>query len=175
MAMVRALRPEAVSLAIRELLPEGADEGPVAEFLGWLAAERVAPQYILHTPEDLGRFRDLRRRGVVPGDRPFVLFVLGRYTKGQVSSPRDLLPYLAAGTDGMDWAACAFGPFEGAAVLTAAALGGHGRVGFENNLYLSDGTVAEDNAALVAQFRRGVRLIGRPIADAAAARAYLAA
>jgi len=41
-----------------------------------------------------------------------------------------------------------------------AFLGGHVRVGFENNLFLPDGTIAADNAALVAVAARIVRDAG---------------
>jgi len=45
---------------------------------------------------------------------------------------------------------CAFGPAEAPCVVTGALLGGDVRVGFENNLWLPDGELAPDNAALVA-------------------------
>ena len=57
-----------------------------------------------------------------------------------------------------------------ACVATAAAFGGHMRVGFENNLKLSDGATAPGNAALVAQAAQAGRVLGRPIATAAQAR-----
>jgi 3-keto-5-aminohexanoate cleavage enzyme len=46
---------------------------------------------------------------------------------------------------------CAFGRREAACVVAAALLGGHIRVGFENNLLLPDGTLAGSNADLVRQ------------------------
>lgn len=174
MASVRAVRPEAVSVAIRELAPDAAHESDAADFFGWLARENVMAQYILYSDEDVDRFADLRRRGIVPGDIPFVLFVLGRYTKNQESAPSDLLPFLSVWREPGQWALCAFGRREGACALTAATLGGHSRVGFENNFYLGDGTLAPDNAALVAQTRAGAELIGRPIADAAHVRTTFA-
>lgn len=174
MAAVRAVRPEAVSMAIRELCPDDGAVGDFAEFLLWLKAERISPQFILYSPDDCDRFSELCRRGVVPCGRPFVLYVLGRYTKDQRSVPADLLPFLQTGGDApFDWAICAFGPREGACALTAAALGGHARVGFENNIYLADGSVAPDNAALVRQIADGARLLGRNLADAERARAHL--
>jgi uncharacterized protein (DUF849 family) len=174
MAMVRELRPEAVSLALRELAPDKAAEPAAAEFFAWLRHEQIRPQFILYSEEDLRRFDDLRARGVVPQERPFLLFVLGRYTKGQASDPRDLLPFLAANQAGHGWALCAFGGREIACAVTAAALGGHARVGFENNLHLPDGARAPDNAALIAAAAAGARAIGRPLADAEAARAVMA-
>lgn len=175
MAVVRALRPEAVSLAVREIVPDAATEPAASDFLAWLARERVMPQYILYSAEDVERFRDLHRRGVIPDDRPFALFVLGRYTSGQRSMPGDLLPFVTPLPDDMVWAICAFGPRENACALAAAALGGHARVGFENNMQLADGRTAPDNAALVAQVAAGAALLGRPVADAATARAVLSA
>ncbi|MDH3228256.1 MAG: 3-keto-5-aminohexanoate cleavage protein [Alphaproteobacteria bacterium] len=174
MAAVRAVRPEAVSMAIRELCPDEPAVGAFAGFLSWLKSESISPQFILYSPDDCERFADLRRLGVVPYDRPFVLNVLGRYTPDQKSVPANLLPFLQSGNGlAIDWAICAFGPRECACALTAAALGGHARVGFENNIHLADGSVAPDNAALVGQIADGTRLLGRGLADADRARAHL--
>lgn len=169
MALVRDLRPEAVSLALRELIPDPAAESTAAEFLSWLMREHIWPQYILYAPEDLARFADLRRRGLIPGARPAVLCVLGRYSSGQRADPAELLPFLNSDLpDG--WSLCAFGPRENACMLLATALGGHARVGFENNLQLPDGSLAPDNAALVAAAAAGAALAGRTLLDADAAR-----
>jgi uncharacterized protein (DUF849 family) len=148
MRMVRELKPEAVSLAVREIVPDEAAEPAAAEFLAWVAAEGILTQYILYSDDDLRRFDDLIARGVIPGERQVVLFVLGRYTKGQTSEPRELMPFLAANSREHLWSVCAFGPREAACAIAAAALGGHARVGFENNFHLPDGSLAADNAAL---------------------------
>jgi uncharacterized protein (DUF849 family) len=174
MAMVRKLRPEAVSLALREFVPGAAQEKEAAEFFTWLEAERILPQYILFSDQDVIRFHDLMTRGVVPAGPKFLLFVLGRYTAGQRSQPADLLPFLAANGARHPWSVCAFGPRETACAVTAAALGGHARVGFENNLYLPDGSVAPDNAELVNAAAAGARMLGRPLGDAETARAIMA-
>lgn len=174
MRMVRELRPEAVSLAVREIVPDRAAEPAAADFLAWLAAERILPQYILYSAEDLARFDELVARGVVPGERLLVLFVLGRYTRDQTSHPRDLMPFLNANSRDHLWSVCAFGPRETACAVAAAALGGHARVGFENNLHLPDGGLAPDNAALVAAVVRGLEAIGRRPAGAGEAREMMA-
>lgn len=175
MRMVRALRPEAVSLAVREIVPDEAAEPEAAAFLAWVEAEGILPQYILYSDDDLRRFDDLIARGVVPGERQLVLFVLGRYTKGQTSEPRDLLPFLDANSRDHLWSVCAFGPREAACAIAAAALGGHVRVGFENNLHLPDGTLAADNAALVTAVAEGLSAIGCRPASAAEARDMMGA
>ena len=81
MAAVRALRPEAVSLSLRELCPDEAAEAEAAAFFAWLRGESIWPQYILYSPGDLTRFEQLRRRGLFAEERPSCLFVAGRYTE----------------------------------------------------------------------------------------------
>ena len=178
-AMVRALEPEAVSLAIRELIPDESEEDASREFLAWLAGTGCLPQYILYAPEDVARFGRLQAEGVIPPGPAFLLFVLGRYTPGQRSVPNDLLPYLTEieawpEAAKLPWAICAFGPKETACVTAAATLGGHARVGFENNLYLPSGQRARDNAELAAAGAGAPAPIGRPLAEAAAARRIMA-
>ena len=165
-AMVQALRPEAVSVGLREFDQPEIGESGLAEFFAGLVRENVMTQVILYDVQDLQRWQDLRHRGVVQ-DAPWsLLFVLGRYTAGQTSSPTDLVPFVHAHTTGEPWSVCAFGATEHACVTAAAALGGHVRVGFENNLYLKNGQIAPDNAALVTQAAEATRSLGRPVATA---------
>ena len=164
--MVRALRPEAVSVALRELDQPEIGAAGLADFFGWLARERVMTQVILYDTADLARWQALRADGTVPDAPWFLLFVLGRYSVGQVSSPRDLLPFVAAHSGAEPWAMCAFGAAEHACAMAAAALGGHVRVGFENNLLTKEGGTAPNNAALVAQSADIARCLGRPLASA---------
>lgn len=173
MEMVRRLKPDHVSLALREIVADATAEAEAAAFLQWLGAEGVTPQYILYSPEDVSRFLDLRRRNVVPGRSHSLLFVLGRYGRRQ-ARPEDLLPFLEAlgHTDDI-WSVCAFGGMEHACVAAAIALGGHARVGFENNMILKDGAVAPNNAPLVAQVGQLAAALGRPLADARTAHALL--
>lgn len=176
MALVRELKPAAVSLALREILPEDASVTRVTGFLGWLKANAISPQFILYTPEEAARFHELRRRGAIPQERPFVLFVLGRYVaEGHVTTPADLLGFLREHDMACPWALCAFGRTETAALAAAAALGGHVRVGFENNLEQADGSMAASNAERVAAVAALVRGMGRKVADVAETTALLGA
>lgn len=176
MALVRTLRPEAVSLAVRELIPPSdavaETEAEAAAFLGWTRDAGVHVQYIVYDVGDLRRLQDLHRRGLIPDAHPFALYVLGRYGQADSAAPKDLIPFLAepqtdpgSGPDDPDppdsWAVCAFGRREGACALAAAAFGGHVRVGFENNLLLADGRPAADNADLVRQTAAGAWALGR--------------
>lgn len=174
MAVVRETMPEACSASIRELAGEEAAEPAAADFFQWAAASDIHVQYILYNPDDLQRFVDLHRRGLIPQARPCLLYVLGRYSADQQSVPADLLPFLDLDLPfDADWFVCAFGRQEAGCALTAAALGGHARIGFENNTLLANGETAPDNASLVRQLAPGAGILGREIADAAAARDLL--
>ncbi len=167
-AVVKAAKPRAASLALREIAPDAEAEPGFLALLDWMSRERVAPQIILYAPEEAVRLAAMRDGGKLPfADIP-VLYVLGRYTPGQKSEPADLLPFLGESMPRFaHWSVCAFGAREAACVATAAMLGGHVRVGFENNLMLPDGTRAPDNAALVAAAATLVRGAGLELATAA--------
>lgn len=175
MAVVRAVRPEAVSIALKEILPDdGTDPAPALDFLHELSHFNVMVQHILYSPEEVRRFQRLRRDGTLPGGPVFPLFVLGRYAAGQRSDPRALCGVLEAwGADPDPWAVCAFGPEETACLGAAVAFGGHCRVGFENSLWRPDGRVAADNAEAVRRVAGLAAICGRPVADAEAARTLL--
>lgn len=171
MAAVRALRPEAVSLALGEIIPDRAAEAEARAFLHWMVERAVAPQFILYRPEEVGQLHDLVDRGVIPFPRPILLFVLGRYARDQQSAPEDLDPFVGAlaGRD-LPWAMCAFGKREADCAIRAAQLGGHVRVGFENNLSLPGGGLAPSNAALVAATADLLRAAGFRLMEPARAR-----
>ncbi|WP_210238706.1 3-keto-5-aminohexanoate cleavage protein [Cohaesibacter sp. CAU 1516] len=158
-ALVRSVQPKAVSISIREMLSDG-DNRDILRFYHdqWHASSGI--QHILYGTDDIALLQDLCQRGIVPKDDLKLLFVLGRYTAGQVSSPDDLLPFLEAQkaldqTCGApsDWACCAFGQAETDCLARAVAKGGKVRIGFENNLHHSDGSLARDNADRVAHLR----------------------
>ena len=149
MAMVKELKPEAASVALREICPDQEAESAAADFYAWTNAEKIMVQHILYSPEEVQRFEALRSRGVIGDEKPFVLFVLGRYTTTLTGDVSELQSFINAVSKNTSWAVCCFGATESEAVVRAAALGGHARVGFENNILLPDGTQAGDNAALI--------------------------
>lgn len=176
MATIRALEPEAVSVALREILPDGAEDVPVRRFFGWLGERRVWTQIILYDPADIERFIALSKTGLFAVRRPSLLLVLGRYTAGQRSEPSDLDPMLQALApmrEAVSWSVCAFGPKENACMRHALAEGGHVRVGFENNMVLPNGETAGYTADLVGLAADAARAAGRPPLAAAAVRALV--
>jgi uncharacterized protein (DUF849 family) len=175
--VVEAVRPEAVSLAPRELVPDEARETRAAAFFAWLKAESIWPQFILYEPSEIARFADLCGRGVIPFARPFVLFALG-YHGEAAASPGDLDGFLKAlhGAGlAVDWAICAFGRRESDCAAAAFAQGGHMRAGFENNIEAPDGTPLTSNAQSVLLVREKLEALGRTPMSGAQARSFMQA
>jgi len=171
MAAVRAVRPEAVSLALRELAPGEADKAGFAAFMAWLQDEGIAPQIILYDRQDVDRLLQWAADGVLDAAATSALFVLGRYAEGQRSNPVDLLAFLGVGpVPFRDWMVCAFGPNEPRCAALAGLLGGHVRVGFENNLHRPDGRLAASNAELAGETARLLQALRLELASAAEVR-----
>jgi uncharacterized protein (DUF849 family) len=157
-ALLRRITPEGVSISLAEML---ADDHRAAARRSYhaLAEAGVAVQHILYDTAQVQRLAAEIAAGTIPPDKLCVLYVLGRYTQGQVSTPGDLTPFLTiAKALGLkpDWAICAFGRHETACLTAAHAVGGKLRVGFENNLLMADGVLAADNAARVAEVLRAI-------------------
>lgn len=157
-ACLAALRPDGFSIALTEMLADG--DIPAARRSYFAAQEAgIAIQHILYTPEDVALLAHHLALGTFPAPEQAglqLMLVLGRYTPGQQSTPAMLTPYLSAlqtlppNAGQPDWAICAFGPGETACLYHALQSGGKVRVGFENSLWHSDGSLARDNADRVA-------------------------
>jgi 3-keto-5-aminohexanoate cleavage enzyme len=167
MAFVDALDPAPISVAIREFLP--VTEPAFAAFLHRAASRGFWIQYIIYTVDELKHLTRLQADGIVPQVRPAVLFVLGSYLEQRSGKPMDLIPFVQHVIAGWSWSVCSFGSLEHQCTMTAAALGGHIRVGFENNALLANGARAAKNSTLIQQAVDGLRHLSLQAADNAAA------
>ncbi|WP_460805666.1 beta-keto acid cleavage family enzyme [Microbulbifer agarilyticus] len=91
---------------------------------------------------------------------------------GAQALPRNFQAMVDNLPQGANWAGFALGSMEMPMVAQAALLGGHVRVGLEDNLYLERGVPAT-NAQLVERARQIVELMGAEIQTAEQARATL--
>jgi uncharacterized protein (DUF849 family) len=171
-ASVRAVRPEAVSIAVKELVPDTSAEGAAAELYGWAHQNKIAVQHIVYAADEFDRLLDLVARSIIPGKRHSLIFPLGCYVANQESDPAELVPFVAkvqahGGAERFDWWVCAFGASETASLVAAAALGGHCRIGFENSFINADGSRAASNAERIGDLRRSLVGIRRAPASRA--------
>jgi 3-keto-5-aminohexanoate cleavage enzyme len=101
-----------------------------------------------------------------------VQFVLG--VPGGMSGTERNLRFLVEGMpEPAHWTVAGIGRYEMPMAELALRLGGHVRVGLEDNLYLSKGVLAKGNHELVAAAVRMVREAGRELATPAEARRIL--
>jgi 3-keto-5-aminohexanoate cleavage enzyme len=101
-----------------------------------------------------------------------VQFVLG--VPGGMSGTERNLRFLVEGMpEPAHWTVAGIGRFEMPMAELALRLGGHVRVGLEDNLFLSKGVLAKGNHELVAAAVRMVREAGRELATPAEARRIL--
>ena len=163
---VRAVNPGLISMAVREMVGDDTGLGFARDFYHWAREQGIHVQHIVYDADDLLRLFRLQADGVIPEGRLCVLFVLGRYLEKRESEPADIDPFRSVlGDRPIDWFVCAFGSREHDCVLAALRLGGHGRVGFENNLLRPDGSIAETTAEQVTALRLAAEAEGIEIAD----------
>lgn len=179
-AAVKSIRPEAVSLALRELIPDSSAthspcENEASAFFHWLHNEKIMAQYILFSADEIKRYYQLLNREIIPADGHSVLFVLGRHTKTTNPDSTVLSQYLKVWDCEQSWMVCAFGQHEFECLQSAVTRGGHIRVGFENCLLTRNGTVAESNLELIMQSKKMAAELNRPLADSEQTRTMLGA
>lgn len=172
-ACIEAVQPQMASMSLREITANFEQTGLARRFFEWCDERSVHLQHILFSAEELDRYLAWRDEGVIPESQSCVLFVLGRYNVDFQSEPADLEPFLQRDIDALDWFTCAFGSQEQQCVLRGIEAGGHARIGFENNLYLPDGSVAPSSAALIENLVATLRRSGGDVADAETARQLL--
>jgi 3-keto-5-aminohexanoate cleavage enzyme len=86
---------------------------------------------------------------------------------------RDLIYLSETVPPGSTWTVAGIGRFELPLAVAAIILGGHVRVGFEDNIYYRKDVLAESNAQLVERVKRIALELGREIATPAEARRIL--
>jgi uncharacterized protein (DUF849 family) len=154
---IQAVVPQMASMCLREISSDFTQPEYAREFFAWCDEQSVHIQHIVFSAEEFRHFLDYREQGVIPAGHRCVLFVLGRYNVSFQSDPADLEPFLQFDLGGLDWFTCAFGHQEQQCVTAAINASGHARIGFENNLYLPNGEIAENTAALVSSLGDNLR------------------
>jgi 3-keto-5-aminohexanoate cleavage enzyme len=113
----------------------------------------------------------LVKEGLLGGPLHFQ-FVLG--VAGAIAAREDVLRYLVSLVpEGATWGVAAVGRHQKPMTELGIAMGGHARVGLEDNIYLEKGVLAEGSAPLVARAAEYAREVGRVVVDPERARKLL--
>lgn len=132
----------------------------------------IKPEYECFEMGHLDTILTMVRKGQVPGAPLQFNFVLG--VPGCTSATIPNLCWMVNSIPaGSTWCATGVGRHEFPLAAAAIAMGGHVRVGFEDNLYIDRGVLAKSNGELVARVVRLAKELGREVATSAEARQIL--
>src|SRR5512139_49497 len=92
---------------------------------------------------------------------------------GMEGTARNLVHLVDSLPEGSTWSAFGCGPTANLIMAMAINMGGHVRVGMEDNVYLSKGVLAQHNYEFVEKVQRLAKEFGRPVANADEARQIL--
>jgi len=129
------------------------------------------PELEVFDSGDIQLAHALLDQGVLKGPQLFQIVMGVRY--GFVSTPQTLMYAHSLLPKDAAWAAFAIGRWEFPMLTQAWFLGGHVRVGMEDNVYISKGKLTPSNAALCEKAVRILDDLGAELATAKDARAIL--
>ena len=132
----------------------------------------IKPEYECFEMGHLDTILRMAAKGEVPGFPMQINFVLG--VPGCAPATVENLVWLVRNVPaGCTWTATGIGRNAFTLAAPAIVMGGHVRVGFEDNLYISKGVLAKSNGELVQKVVRLATELGREIATPAEARKIL--
>jgi uncharacterized protein (DUF849 family) len=137
--------------------------GHLAEMAARAKAVGVKPELEVFEFGHIELAKKLIADGLVPGVPLFQLCLGIAY--GAPATPDAMMAMRNALPKGAVWSAFGIGRAQFPFVAQTVLLGGHVRVGLEDNLYLDKGMLAPSNAAMVERAAEIMRLIGAEIAN----------
>ena len=170
------LRPEMATLDCGTCNFGGDDifvntENTIIEFANRMNELGIKPEVEVFDKGMVDMAIRLNKKGIIKSPMHFD-FVMG--VNGGISgTARDLNFMVESIPAGSTWTASGVGRAEFPMVTMAILMGGHARVGFEDNVYLSKGVMAKSNGELVEKVVRLAKELGREIATPAEAREIL--
>lgn len=169
------LRPEICSLDMGSLnFGNGAlinTQAQIEQIAAAIKGAGVKPELEIFEPGHLELARKMLADGMVPKDS-FIQFAMG-VRWGAPATGQMLSYFLAAMPAGMQWSAFGVGLHEFPMVAQSFLMGGHVRVGLEDNFYLAKGEEAQSNAQLVDKAAKIIDILGGTLASPQEARKLL--
>jgi 3-keto-5-aminohexanoate cleavage enzyme len=170
-----ALAPEMATLSCGSVnFGEEIFENPrplMRDIAGRIRAAGIKPELEIFDTGMMDEARYLQKKGLIDFPAHFD-FVLG--VPGGLAAREDALDYLLTLLpEGSTWSVAGIGRFELPMVEAAAKRGGHARVGFEDNVFLSKGVLAKGSFELVEAATAIAKRCGRRIATPAETRQIL--
>lgn len=146
-------------------------ENTIIHFAEKMADKGIKPEIEVFDKGMVDMAIRLNKKGFITSPMHFD-FVLG--VNGGISSEaRDLVFMVGSIPAGSTWTAAGIGRSQFPIAAMAILMGGHVRVGFEDNIYLEKGVLAKSNGELVSKAVRLAKELGRSLATPDEARVIL--
>ena len=156
---------------LKECIDAIKKENTIIEFANRMNELGIKPAVAVFDKGMIDMAIRLNKKGIIKSPMHFD-FVMG--VNGGISgTTRDLNFMVESIPAGSTWTASGVGRAEFPMVTMAILMGGHARVGFEDNIYLSKGVMAKSNGELVEKVVRLAKELGREIASPDEAREIL--
>ena len=145
--------------------------GQIHEFAAEMKKYGVKPELELYHPGCAWVVNYLIEHDLI--EKPYWMQTVMGYQTGSYPTVENIIQMLKEFPDEALWLCSAIGPFQLPLTTLATLMGGHVRVGLEDNVYFSRGKKAKSNAELVLRAVRIAHELNRPVATSAQARSML--
>lgn len=145
--------------------------GQIHEFAAEMRKYGVKPELELYHPGCAWVVNYLIEHDLI--EKPYWMQTVMGYQTGSYPTVENIIQMLKEFPGEALWLCSAIGPFQLPLTTLATLMGGHVRVGLEDNVYFSRGKKAKSNAELVQRAVRIAHELNRPVATPAQARSML--
>lgn len=143
----------------------------IERWCGYMIENGVKPEHEIYDTGMINVCKTLQGKGLVPTPLHVQFVMVGR--TGFLPSPRMLQYSIDQLPPDWTWSVCALGRNEIPMAAVGMVMGGHVRVGFEDNIFIRRGVLAESNSELVRKVTNISKELERPIASPSEARKIL--
>ncbi|HTJ99918.1 MAG TPA: 3-keto-5-aminohexanoate cleavage protein [Bordetella sp.] len=172
---VVALRPEMCSLDLNTMYSGSSvvinTPANVRIMANLIRETGTLPELEVFDSGDIHLAHDLIADGTIESPALFQIVLGVKY--GASATPATMMYLRSILPEGANWAAFGIGRWEYPMLAQAWLLGGHVRVGLEDNIYIEKNKLAPDNAALVRKAAGIIQELGGKLATAGEAREML--
>jgi 3-keto-5-aminohexanoate cleavage enzyme len=145
--------------------------GQIHQFASMMKVRGIKPEMEIYHPGCAWGVQYLIENDLV--EKPYWIQTVMGYQTGSYPTVENVLQMLKEFPQGALWLCSAIGPYQLPLTTLATLMGGHARVGLEDNVYYARGQKAAGNAQLVERAVRIARELNRPVATPAQAREML--
>jgi 3-keto-5-aminohexanoate cleavage enzyme len=145
--------------------------GQISDFAAEMKRRGIKPELEYYHPGCAWVVRDLIENDLL--QKPYWIQTVMGYQTSSFPTVENVIQILKEFPKDTMWLCSAIGPFQLPLTTLATLMGGHVRVGLEDNIYYARGRKAKSNAELVARAVRISHELNRPIATPMEARKML--